>query len=406
MALPAEVTQVASALLELAGEVETNLQELEGVFRDHLIPNLRGSEDLLIGWIRELTPLGPGLRKDAQAFGRWFDATVDNTVGRGIFGLQYTTPRGIADLMVDLAAPQARDRIHDPCCGSGGLLAAALAWLGECRKGSVPTSLSGQEATAEIAALAQLRLYLLGGRDVRVRPGDTLRHPLFVENQQLEKFDVVLCNPPVGQRREFAPSDPYGRFKHGQPGRTSTDIAFLQHATACLNENGRAVMLIPHGPLFRGGADAKIRSGMVKEDLIDMVIGLPTGVLPGVSMEVAVVVCRCRKPDDRRGHVLFVDASDQSVAFRNADVRDIVHRLIGYEREEYDPKVARLAPHSEIEANGFSLQPRRYVRREEMAEPVDIEAALAKASEYEKEAARQLMRMEELIDALGRGLVG
>jgi SAM-dependent methyltransferase len=392
--------KVESTLLQVADEIETNLPQLRGVFRNHLIANLRGSEDLLAEWIDKLTPMGADLRKNAQAFGRWFDATVDDSIGRGIFGLQYATPRSVIDLMVELAAPQPGERIHDPSCGSGGVLAGALAWLTDRGEASASDSLSGQEANAELADMAQLRLYLLGGCDVRVRPGDALRHPLFVKNNQLEKFDVVLCIPPVGQRRarEFARSDPYDRFKHGQPGRASSDTALLQHATACLNENGRAVLLIPHGPLFRGGADAKVRAGIVKEDLLEAVIGLPTGILPGVSMEVAIVVCRRRKPDERRDHVLFVDASDQGVALRNSDISEIFRRM----SDQHEPTVAHLAPLAEIETNGFALQPRLYVRREDRSNPVDIEASLAQAAEYEREAALLAKRIEELIEALGK----
>ena len=398
---PPSSQAIESALAELAGAIETQQPQLEGVFAEWLIPSLRGVEDLLIPWIIELDTVGASLRANAKAFALWFDSTVDHTIGKGVPGLQYTTPRAVAKLMVDLAAPRPGESIHDPCAGSGGLLAAAFLETNHIDK---PNLLSGQEANAEIAALARLRLCLLGARGIRIKTGDVLRHPLFIAKDSLETFDVVLCDPPYGQRlanNDFAQSDRYGRFRHGPPGRTSSEMAFFQHAVACLNKNGRAVALTAHGPLFRGGADAHVRANMIREDLIETVVGMPAGVLPGVSTEFALICCRRVKPESRRGQILFIDGSEQRDALRHAHAWENFTRMITSQDEAASgPLLTCRVPISDVVKNGFSLQPRRYVVREKGDGSIDINNALLQAAAYEKEAAVHATRIDRLIGAL------
>jgi type I restriction enzyme M protein len=399
--------EIQSSLHALTHEIEKRRPQLERVFTDLLLPSLRGVEDLLITWIAELGKLGSSLRENATPFARWFDSVVDYTIGRGVSGLQYTTPRAIADLMVDLGAPQPGESVHDPCSGSGGLLATTLLHL-ESQANSC--SLSGQEANAEMADLARLRLELLDANGARIRTGDVFRKPLFTEGDRLETFDVVLCDPPYGQRlanNDFAESDPYGRFRHGRPGRTSSEVAFLQHAVACLNETGRAVILLAHGPLFRGGGDAVVRANIIKEDLIEMVIGLPVGVLPGVSTEFALIVCRRTKPGSHKGHVLFVDGSEERDALRDPNGWKAFTRTISsYDEALRNSHLSSRVPISKIEKNGFSLQPRRYVLRERQSESVDIKHSLAQAAACEKEAAEHAMQIDRLIEDIEKSATG
>jgi type I restriction enzyme M protein len=328
------------------------------------------------------------------------------------------TPRPLAQLMVRLAAPIADDSIHDPCMGIGTILAAAVA---QADPAAQLLALSGQEIQPGVAALARLRLFLLGARNVRVHVGDVLRNPAFVQREThttppgwrpfeesggLETFDVVLCDPPYGQRFgdiQFAESDQYRRFVYGLPGRTSGDMTFIQHTFACLKPTGRAVVLIPHGPLFRGGADMEVRHNMIAGDIIDAVIGLPAGMLPGLSLELALLICRRNKKDlGREAHVLFIDASQQRDAPGNpAKWQTLADEIVSICADPADrPSLSRVVARAEIEANEFSLQPRRYIARQDPKDRIDIQSTMAEARDLEHAAVRYAEAMEQLLGRL------
>lgn len=405
-------------LQELTREVEKRLPELQGVFTQQLLPALRSAESLLDRWVSSLDTLGRSVKADPLCFGDWFDQACESVAVGGADGFQFATPRPLAKLMVRLAAPNAGESVHDPCAGIGTILAATVPRVSKPRHS--PT-LSGQEIQAGVAGLARLRLFLVGARDVRIYVGDVLRHPEFVrhvteadpwgrpqlvKSHDPETFDVVVCDPPYGQRFgdvQFAESDPYRRFVYGRPGRTSGDMAFIQHAIACLKPHGRAVTLIPHGPLFRGGADAQVRTNMIADDIIDAVIGLPSGMLPGLSLEPALLLCRRdRKKLGRAGRILFIDASqcrDQlATSSKWQGLTDEIASIFAHYSDA--PALAKVVPLAEIEANEFSLQPRRYVTERDRTQRIDTRAALAEAADYEREAASHAERMAQLLRQL------
>ncbi len=402
----------------LAYRTETVFPELQGVFTDHMLPTLRSADSLLVQWSRLLDDIGSILKDSAPVFGAWFDSVVDSVGGGGGTGLQYTTPRPLANLMLRLSGAGLQHTIHDPCSGVGSLLAAAVA------RNPHSAPVSGQEIDPGIAALARLRLFLLGARSAAIKVGDVLRQPQFVEQRArahlsdvfvaggeesaLEKFDVVLCDPPYGQRlgsTEFAQTDPYRRFQYGLPGRTSSDVAFLQHALACMAPGGCALALIAHGPLFRGGGDAEVRRRLIEADVIEAVVGLPFGTLPGLSIEPALLVCRQHKGEERRQKILFVDASQRRDVLRNpaawTEFAAELHSIVS-EGTPVDG-LAYVAETAEIAANQFSLQPRKYVAREEKRDRLDIRATLAHAARFEAEAARHADEMDRLSARLRPG---
>lgn len=405
-------------LQKLTQGVEKRFPELEQVFTQQLLPGLGSAESLLDRWVWGLDVLGASVKVTSSDFGHWFDRMCETIAVGGADGFQFATPRPLAELMVHLAAPTFGESVHDPCAGVGTILAAAVTRVGNPQ--NLP-ALSGQEIEPGVVALAQLRLFLLGASEIRLRSGDVIRHPEFVQNvtetdffgrsrltkgNDLETFDVVLCDPPYGQRFgdiHFAEFDPYRRFVYGRPGRTSGDLAFVQHAIACLKPHGRAVTLIPHGPLFRGGADVRIRTNMIADDVIDAVIGLPSGMLPGLSLELALLLCRRdKKESGRPERVLFIDASQRRDALGTSSKwQALADEIVSICANSTDvPSFARVVARTEIEHNLCSLQPRRYISREDQTQSVDIRATLAEAVRHERDAVRHAELMERLLEQL------
>jgi type I restriction enzyme M protein len=390
------------AFERLIEDVEKKHPVLTGVFRDNLAPRLKGLNASLMGAIVVLDPLGEALASDAAAFGAWFDSAIDATAGQGTRPPQVATPRRVAKLMVDLGKPQSGESVHDASAGLGTVLAmAAKQFDGKSRA----LSLSGQEKNPSSAAVAQLRLYLLAGKVALIKTGDILRDPLFVSRNGLDQFDVVFCDPPYGQKLaniDFYQHDAFKRFRYGPPDRTSGEVAFLQHVIACLKPNGRAIALLSHGPLFRAGNDAAVRKALVSENLIDTVIGLPYGTLPGLPVELALVICRHDSAKSRKDTVFFVDASHRRDAVKSPDhwhalCRELLSACV---KRESIGGFSRVVESTEIAANAHSLQPRRYVVRAEQRKAVDVEETLAKAMACEHEGAEMAAEMDQLIKAL------
>jgi hypothetical protein len=395
-----EVANHPATIDLLARVVEDEFPQLRGIFTDHMMPGLRSAESLLPQWIDDLYNMGPMLKECADLFGGWFGAMVDSVVGGGGTGSQYTTPRAVADLMLKLSDAKPHESVHDPCVGLGALLAAAIT---QSPQRAVQINVSGQEIDPDIAVFARLRLFLLGARNALILVGDVLRRPLFRHAEQLRRFDLVLCDPPYGQRlgsAEFAHFDYHERFPFGAPGRASSDVAFLQHAISCTAPNGRALVLIAHGPLFRGGGDATVRKNLVLADVIEAVIGLPFGVLPGLPIEPALILCRQQKDAGRAGNILFVDASERREVLGSPLLwQQFVNELHAIVREARSvPELSQVVSNEEIANHQFSLQPRRFVARKQERARIDVQHFLAEAARFEVEGSRQAAE----VDRLGR----
>ena len=187
---------------------------------------------------------------------------------------EFYTPRGVVQLMVRDPRPEGRNVLYDPTCGSGGMLNQAM---------STPSSMAaraalyGQEDNGAVWAICRMNLLLHGIPDADIRNGDTLLEPKHIEDGRLMRFDRVIANPPFSQnyiKRGIQFSD---RFRFGWCPTTGkkADLMFAQHMLATLKQTGKMAVVMPHGVLFRGGEEKKIRLGLLKEDCIEAVIGLP-----------------------------------------------------------------------------------------------------------------------------------
>ena len=323
---------------------------------------------------------------------------------------EFFSPRTLCKLVARLADPKPGDRICDPTCGSGGLL---LLTGGEVEKlGSKDYALYGQEKTGATYNLARMNMFLHGKDSARIEWGDTLNNPLLRDGNDLMKFDVVVANPPFSLDKwgdKSLENDKYNRFWRGMPPASKGDYAFISHMieTAKAKE-GRVVVIVPHGVLFRGSAEGRIRKSLIEENILDAVIGLPSGLFQTTGIPVAILIFdRSREVGGRneaRKDVLFIDASREFVTDKkqntlsDANIDKIVNT---YKHRAEIEKYSHVATFDEIVENDFNLNIPRYVDTFEEEAPVDIPATRKRIAELTAELTKTTAEMEKYLKELG-----
>lgn len=307
---------------------------------------------------------------------------------------EFFTPHSIATLVAKLAAPQPGWRICDPACGSGGLLLLAGAEVET--QGSKDYALYGQESIGSTYNLARMNMFLHGKDSARLEWGDTLNNPLLKEGDSLMKFDLVLANPPFSLKKwmgDNIENDPYNRFHRGMPPKTKGDYAFISHMVETAKaKEGKVVVIVPHGVLFRGAAEGRIRQSLLKENLVDTVIGLPANLFHTAAIPVAILILdRSREAggkNEKRKDVFFVEASR---LFRSAKAQNLlddahIQKILEVVKKRKDvEKLCRVVQPKEIKENDYNLNITRYVDTFEEEEEVDIEANLKELGEIDAE---------------------
>jgi len=293
---------------------------------------------------------------------------------------EFYTPRAVVRLMVNILDPREGDTIYDPACGTGGMLLEAIEHVRE-RHGDVRTMwgrLFGQEKNLTTSAIARMNLYLHGAADFQVVRGDTLRQPAFFSGDNLATFDCVIANPPFSLEKwgdEVWASDAFGRNFAGMPPAKSGDYAWVQHMIRSMApKTGRMAVVLPHGALFRMGAEGRIRQKLLELDLLETVIGLGPNLFYGTGLAACIMVFRQAKPKARRKKVLILDASREFKTGRaqNELLPEHVARISGWYAAFADVDgVAKVATLDEIAANDYNLNIPRYV------EPVSTEAVVS-----------------------------
>jgi type I restriction enzyme M protein len=321
---------------------------------------------------------------------------------------EFYTPHKVSELLAKLARPKPGDRICDPSCGSGGLLIeAALA------VGSNDFALFGMEANGSTWALARMNMFLHGCDSARIEWCNTLTSPALVEHDRLMKFDVVVANPPFSLDKwgaEDAEHDRFNRFWRGVPPKSKGDYAFISHMIESANENeGRVAVVIPHGVLFRGGAEKRIRQKLIEDNLLDAVIGLPGNLFPTTSIPVAILVFdRSREKggaNQDRKDVVFIDASRafQSGKNQNTLLEEHVAKIVSTcEKREEIEKYSHVAAFEEIAENDFNLNIPRYVDTFEEEEEIDIDAVQREIDRLEAELVEVRAKMAEKLKEIER----
>ncbi|WP_242318835.1 type I restriction-modification system subunit M [Bacillus cereus group sp. BfR-BA-01349] len=326
-------------------------------------------------------------------------------------GGEFYTPTKVVELIVKLIKPEEGMRVYDPTCGSGGMLIQSIDYVKE--HGGNPQSLSlyGQEKNLGTWSIAKMNLLLHGLPDHRIEKGDTIRHPKLIEDGEIMLFDRVIANPPFSLKewgREEAEYDPYGRFQYGIPSKNAGDYAFIQHMVASLKSNGVAGVVMPHGVLFRGGAEGKIRQGLLEADLLEAVVGLPSNLFYGTGIPACILIFNRNKPKERKEKVLFIAAEGDfqegksQNTLREEDIQKVVTTFDAYTDVE---KYAREVSLIEIKDNDYNLNITRYVDKSEDEEQVDLSAVLKDIKELEEKQVNIKIKLNKYLKEIGIGEV-
>lgn len=318
---------------------------------------------------------------------------------------EFYTPPEVSDLIAELLDPQIGDSICDPACGSGSLLMKCGRKVQQNHQ-SKNYALYGQEAIGSTWSLAKMNMFLHSEDNHRIEWGDTIRNPKLTDKQgKLLKFDIVTANPPFSLDKwgyEEAGQDRFQRFSRGLPPKTKGDYAFISHMIETLKDDtGRMGVVVPHGVLFRGAAEGKIRQKLIEENLLDAVIGLPEKLFYGTGIPAAILIFRKDKTDDS---VLFIDASQEFKAGKNQNTLTSeniakIHRT--YQARQAVEKYAYLANFAELKENDFNLNIPRYVDTFEAEEKIDLQAVRTERLALQKELAELEEKMAGYLKELG-----
>ena len=297
-------------------------------------------------------------------------------------GGEFYTPSEVVWLLVSLLKPSAGMRIYDPTSGSGGMLIQTRNYL--IAQGDNPQNLSlfGQEMNLNTWAICKMNMFLHGVFNADIRKGDTLGDPQHLSGGELMSFDRVIANPPFSLAKwgkEEAEADPYGRYPYGTPPKDSGDLAFIQHMIASLNAKGKMGVVVPHGGLFRGSSERDIRRGILEDDLLEAVIGLPSSLFYGTGIPAALLIINKNKPDERKQKVIFINSELEYAEGKNQnklrDV-DIQHVLSVYDAFEDTRRYSKVVDIQTIRDNDYNLNIRRYADTSPPPEQFDVKAIL------------------------------
>src|SRR5439155_1052302 len=309
-------------------------------------------------------------------------------------GGEFYTPGEVSELLAKLLAPKKGSRIGDPTCGSGSLLIQVADEVGDS-----DFSLYGQEMNGSTWALCRMNMLVHNKDSARIEWGDTLMNPKLVEGDSLMKFDVVVANPPFSLDKwgaESATADRFHRFHRGVPPRSKGDYAFISHMIESAKETGGKVGVIaPHGVLFRGGAEGRIRKALIQENLLDAVIGLPEKLFFGTGIPAVILLF---KKGRATKDMLFIDASGEFVEGTNQNKlgKEQIAKIVRtYKAFQTVPKYAYRATPEEIAENEFNLNIPRYVDTFEEEEEVNL-----------KDVEREIENLEKQLGGVRRQMAG
>jgi type I restriction enzyme M protein len=409
-------TDLGSTLNKACSALEEKNTSLEGVlagidFNDERKLGDAKSRDAVLGrLVQHFSKLN--LRNanlsEPDMLGRAYEYLIEKFADdAGKKGGEFYTPRMVVRLIVEMLEPKEKMRICDPTCGSGGMLIECAHYLERHKQNPRNLSLFGQEKNLGTWAICKMNMLLHGLPDARIEKGDTIRDPKLRDGGELMLFDRVIANPPFSLDewgREVAERDLYGRFPYGIPPKTKGDLAFVQHMVATTHKTGMVGVVMPHGVLFRGAAEGEIRKGILKEDLVEAVVGLPPNLFYGTGIPAAILVINKGKKRERKGKVLFIEASREvKVAtaqnyLREEDVKRIASAFHAFKDVS---KYARVVRVEEIEKNEWNLNISRYIETAEATEKVDVAGAIVRLRELEGKRAEAEARMNAYLKELG-----
>ncbi|WP_294170226.1 type I restriction-modification system subunit M [uncultured Clostridium sp.] len=402
---------------------ETNKSKLRGVFR-----NIDFNSEVILGREADRNAilktllndfknldLRPSMLDGNDVIGDAYEYMIAQFASdAGKKGGEFFTPSMVSELLSRLVKPQENDRIYDPTCGSGSLLIRASK-----KVPSGKVQIYGQERNGQTQALCKMNMFLHGIDDAKIENGDTLANPLHLEDGKLMKFQVVVANPPFSLDKwamGFAGAevddkkfkmesalDPHRRFEWGVPPSSKGDFAFIQHMLYSLAEEGRMGVVLPHGVLFRGASEGKIRKQIIDLNLLDAVIGLPENLFYGTGIPAVILLF---KKNRTRNEILFIDASGDSHyekgknqnKLREEDLKEIERVYDNYETVD---KYSYVASIEEIKDNDYNLNIPRYVDTFEEEEMVDMDDVAQNILNIKAELEEVEKQMKIYLEELG-----
>lgn len=397
--------------IALANIEEANKAKLEGVFRE-----VDFNSESKLGQTRDRNTrlklvledfadfrldLRPSVVGEEDVIGNVYEYLLERFASdAGKKAGEFYTPGQVSKLLARLLAPKKGNTICDPTCGSGSLLIKVGRQADER-----DFALFGQEMNGTTHALCRMNMFLHGMDNFRIEWGDTLRNPRLIEGDHLMRFDIVVANPPFSLDKwgqDAAEADPYLRFHRGVPPKSKGDWAFISHMIETAREKtGRVGVVVPHGVLFRGAAEGKIRRRLIEENLLEAVIGLPSNLFFGTGIPAVILLFNKGKT---LGDVLFIDASREFKEAKNQSLLTDEHLdkiVTTYRVFETVDKYAYRATPQEIADNDFNLNIPRYVDTFEEEAEIDLDAVKAEISRLESELAAVRVKMEANLEELG-----
>jgi type I restriction enzyme M protein len=316
---------------------------------------------------------------------------------------EFYTPRSVVHLIGQIVDVKEKESVYDPACGTGGMLLESVHHLKEKKKDYRTLKLYGQEKNLTSSSIARMNMFLHGIEDFQIQRGDTLRNPSFFSGDGLMTFDCVIANPPFSLKdwgAKFWVNDTYGRNIAGTPPESNGDMAWVQHMIKSMKPNtGRMAIILPHGVLFRKGAEGKIRQELIEKDLLETVIGLGANIFYGTQLAACILVFSQNKKKDKKDKILFIDASEQIRVGRAQNflepehVNQIYDWYKSFQDVENFVKVVSL---SEISDNDYNLNIPLYVEKKIEDNLPSVEQALSElkiAWKNSKEADQELINI-------------
>jgi type I restriction enzyme M protein len=326
-------------------------------------------------------------------------------------GGSFYTPREVEKVILSILKPHQKDHIYDPTVGSGGFLLEAYDYLKQKSGEKIAKTLYlyGQEQELSTFAIARINMFLHGLDSADIRRGDTLANPQFLNQQGgLQTFDITVANPPYSIKdweSEIFRTNKYGRLEgYDMPPEKNADYAFVLHIIKSMNVNGRAGIVLPHGVLFRGGAEGRIREQILKNDLIEAVIALPSKLFYGTGIPAAILILNKNKPENKKNKVLIINAEKDFLegknqnSLRSQDINKIVKAYDSYSDIE---KYARVVDIKEIAEKEYNLNISQYIDSSEKEEIINVRAVREDIKNLEKEREKIDKKVNEFLDALG-----
>ena len=310
---------------------------------------------------------------------------------------EFYTPRTIVTLITKILNPKDTDSIYDPACGTGGMLLETINQIKEKNKDWRKVKLYGQESNLSTSSIARINLFMHRLDDFKIKRGDTLRHPQFLDGGSLAKFDIVIANPPFSLKKwgtEIWKDDPYGRAFAGLPPDSYGDFAWVQHMLSSMKENtGKVGVVLSSGALFRS-TEKSIRQNIIeKHDYLVAVIQLASNIFYGATIAPCVLIFKHKKSDTEKGNILLINASEiyekgRAQNYLREKHVDEIFKI--YKNREECKHISKIIKITEIAKEDWNLSVTRYI------EPVSTEKIIPlKQASFELDEAIEGVKKSE-----------